>query len=330
MREAEDNAVAILGIGRMATGLAVDLALNGCTVDVIDIKPRNTGERQAKAAELLAEFHSAASQLKRDASTLSAPVYCGAEIPQKNYAYVFEALPEEIPVKQAAYKAMGKTIAGAIALCSMTSTFTVEELTAGMTLSADMVVTHFMNPPWLIPFLEVVTPDSMASQNVDALFVFLRSAGHMPIRCKSSPGFVISRLQVGLMNEAVRLMEEGVASREDIDRAITHGWGYRFPVMGILEFIDAGGLDILHHGGHSVARALGRPDLNSPALIGQKYAEGSYGTKTLRGLFDYGDGSELAERETVRLDRQVRLKALLDQFQAEEDIRQAQKQGQDV
>ena len=79
-----------------------------------------------------------------------------------------------------------------------------------------------------------------------------------------------------------------------------------------------------------MARALGRPDLNSPALIGQKYAEGSYGTKTLRGLFDYGDGSELAERETVRLDRQVRLKALLDQFQAEEDIRQAQKQGQDV
>ena len=125
------------------------------------------------------------------------------------------------------------------------------------------------------------------------------------------------------MNEAVRLMEEGVASPQDIDRAITHGWGYRFPVMGILEFIDAGGLDILHHGGHSVARALNRPDLNSPDLIGQKYAEGAYGTKTLKGLFDYGDGEDLKKHEAIRLDQQVRLKNLLDQFQAEADARQA-------
>ena len=126
------------------------------------------------------------------------------------------------------------------------------------------------------------------------------------------------------MNEAVRIMEEGVASPEDIDKAITHGWGYRFPVIGILEFIDSGGLDILHHGGRSVARALNRPDLNSPALIGEKYAKGEYGTKTLKGLFDYGDGTELAKREAIRLDRQVRLKALLDQFQAEEDAASGQ------
>ncbi|MBT3700955.1 MAG: hypothetical protein HOE62_01745 [Alphaproteobacteria bacterium] len=321
MQDAGNTAVAILGIGRMATGLAVDLALNGCSVDVIDIKPRETSERLVKADELQAEFVVSANKLGRDTAGLMAPVYCGADIPDKNYTYVFEALPEEIPVKQAAYAAMGETIANATALCSMTSTFTVEELTAGINLAADMVVTHFMNPPWLIPFLEVVTPDSMKTENVETLFGFLRQTGHMPIRCKSSPGFVISRLQVGLMNEAVRLMEEGVASPEDIDKAITHGWGYRFPVMGILEFIDAGGLDILHHGGQSVARALGRPDLNSPTLIGQKYAEGAYGTKTLRGLFDYGDGTALAKREVIRLDQQVRLKSLLDQFQAEEDAR---------
>jgi len=83
-------------------------------------------------------------------------------------------------------------------------------------------------------------------------------------------------------------MVECAASPEDIDKAIIHGWGYRFPVTGILEFIDSGGLDILHHGGRSVARALNRPDLNSPALIGEKYAKGEFGTKTLKGLFDYG------------------------------------------
>jgi len=315
----KSNSVAILGIGRMATGLAVDLALNGCPVDIIDIKPRSDGEQRDKAAGLSVELTTAAQQLGRDLADLPAPVYCTAAAADKSYDYLFEALPEEISAKQAAYAAMGETIAGATALCSMTSTFTVEELTSGIELPADMVVTHFMNPPWLVPFLEVVTPDDMADKNVEALFSFLRDTGHAPIRCKSSPGFVISRLQVALMNEAVRIMEEGVALPEDIDKAITHGWGYRFPVMGILEFVDAGGLDILHHAGHSVAEALNRPDLKSPALVGQKFAEGAYGTKTLKGLFDYGDGSQLASREATRLDRQVRLKALLDQFQAEED-----------
>lgn len=319
MQNPSKNPVAVLGIGRMATGLAVDMALNGCPVDVIDIKPRSAAERHTKAAALHDEFLSAARILRRDPAGVPAPVYCGGQIPDKCYLYVFEALPEEISIKQAAYAAMGDTIAGATALCSLTSTFTAEELSRGMAVSTPMVVTHFMNPPWLIPFLEVVVPDTMAESNVAALFGFLRDTGHTPIRCKSSPGFVISRLQVALMNEAVRIMEEGVAAPGDIDKAITHGWGYRFPVMGILEFIDVGGLDILHHGGRSVATALNRPDLNSPALVAEKYAQGAFGTKTLRGLFDYGDGVELAQREAVRLDRQVRLKALLDQFQAEED-----------
>lgn len=323
MQIQSNDVLAILGIGRMATGLAVDMALNGCPADVIDLKPRSDQDRISKVAALHDEFLTAANILGRDPTRLPAPVYCGDQIPDKSYVYVFEALPEEIPVKQAAYRAMGPAIADATALCSMTSTFTTEELCAGMDMSTPMVVTHFMNPPWLIPFLEVVTPDDMPQANVDALFGFLRRAGHAPVQCKSSPGFVISRLQVALMNEAVRIMEEGVASPEDIDKAITHGWGYRFPVMGILEFIDVGGLDILHHGGRSVARALNRPDLNSPALVAEKYAQGAYGTKTLRGLFDYGDGADLPARDAKRMDRQVRLKALLDQFQAEDNAETA-------
>lgn len=74
---------------------------------------------------------------------------------------MFEALPEEIPVKQAVYTAMGEIIAQATALCSMTSTFTVGELTDGIKLPVDIVVTHFMNPAWMIPFLEVVAPDTI-------------------------------------------------------------------------------------------------------------------------------------------------------------------------
>ena len=116
MQIQSEGAVAILGIGRMATGLAVDMALNGCPADVIDIKPRSPEDRQAKAAALQDDFLSAAKILGRDPTDLPAPVYCGDQIPDKSYLYVFEALPEEIPVKQAAYAAMGDTIADATAL----------------------------------------------------------------------------------------------------------------------------------------------------------------------------------------------------------------------
>jgi 3-hydroxybutyryl-CoA dehydrogenase len=311
--------VAILGIGRMAVGLAIDLALNGCPVDIIDIKPRSSTERHQKTENLQSEFTTAVRLLGRNIEELPVPHYCGDDVPDKKYHYVFEALPEEIPIKQSAYQSMGSTIVNATALCSMTSALTVSELTDGIEVAADLVVTHFMNPPWLIPFLEVVTPPLMPADNVDRLFTFLKRIGHMPIRCKSSPGFVISRLQLGLMNEAVKLMEEGIASPQDIDKAITHGWGYRFPVIGILEFIDVGGLDILYHASQSVARELGRPDLTPPDLVKTRYDQGAYGTKTLRGLFDYGDGADLPQKDAKRLRRQVRLKSLLDSFMQDDE-----------
>ena len=98
MQKNKNVAVSILGIGRMATGLAVDLALNGCPVDVIDIKPRADEDRQNKAEALQKEFDAGAQKLGRAVDDLPAPDYCGDKIPDKNYAYVFEALPEEIAV----------------------------------------------------------------------------------------------------------------------------------------------------------------------------------------------------------------------------------------
>ena len=120
------------------------------------------------------------------------------------------------------------------------------------------------------------------------------------------------------MNEAVRLIEEGVAAPEDIDNAIKYGWGYRFPVMGILEFIDVGGLEILYHAGQSVSRELDRPDLKCPSLIEERFNKGSIGTKTLKGIFTYENHEQVAEDDRARLKKQIRLKALLDEIHNED------------
>jgi 3-hydroxybutyryl-CoA dehydrogenase len=109
-----------------------------------------------------------------------------------------------------------------------------------------------------------------------------------------------------------------VASAEDIDKAIEFGWGYRFPVMGILEFIDVGGLEILYHAGRSVSRELNRPDLACPQLIEDRFKEGAIGTKALKGIFNYESHAQVAQDNRARLKKQIRLKALLDEIHHED------------
>jgi 3-hydroxybutyryl-CoA dehydrogenase len=309
--------IGILGMGRMSVGLAIDLALKGLKVDLIDLKDRPEAERRSYRQNLTREFSDVLDIFGIEPESFPIPEYLEAPAPCR-YDLVFEGLPEEIAIKQAAYRQIGNCLGNNSLLCSMTSTFPVEELRRGIKAPSNILVTHFMNPPYLIPFLEVVAAPEVDPALVEQLFAFLRQAGHMPIRCKSSPGFVISRLQLGLMNEAVRVMEEGVASAEDIDKAIVYGWGYRFPVVGILDFIDSGGLDILYHAGRSVSKELNRPDLTCPKRIDELFAQGAVGTRALQGIFTYPSRQDVKHQARQKLKKQVRLKSCLDQIHRDE------------
>jgi 3-hydroxybutyryl-CoA dehydrogenase len=317
IEEKKFHKIAVLGMGRMSMGLAVDLVIKGSNVDVVDFKERSEHERFRYKTQLHDECLKIIELLEADTDLVSFPTYLTT--PSSGvYDLIFEGLPEEIEVKNEALSRLKGCVGKNTLVCSMTSTFTVEELTKGMDSSLNILVTHFMNPPYLIPFLEVVPHPRIDRGLVSELLSFLRSKGHMPILCKSSPGFVISRLQLGLMNEAVRLIEENVASPEDIDRAIKYGWGYRFPVMGILEFIDVGGLEILYHAGRFVSTALNRPDLACPQLIETRFKKGSTGIKALKGIFNYESQEQVMATESERLKKQVQIKKLLDRIHHQE------------
>ena len=146
---------------------------------------------------------------------------------------------------------------------------------------------HFLNPAYLIPLVEV----SPAKATAEAAFVklkeLLESAGKVVVRCAASPGFIVPRLQAAAMNEAARLVEEGVATPEDIDRSVRAGFGPRYTAMGVCEFIDYGGLDILYYASSSMARALHAPRYEPPAIIRRLMEEGKRGTREGEGLYDW-------------------------------------------
>lgn len=309
--------IGILGMGRMSIGLAIDLALKGLKIDMIDLKARTENQRRQYEIRLREECKKVIKLLNKEIEPFQFPAYL-VKPSAGGYDLIFEGLPEEIPIKHKAFAGMRESVGNETLICSMTSTFTVEELSKDIDPPLSIIVTHFMNPPYLLPFLEVVPHPGVKQGRVDRLLTFLNSVGHMPIVCKSSPGFVISRLQLCVMNEAVRLVEEGVASPQDIDKAIQYGWGYRFPIMGILEFIDVGGLEILYHAGRSVSAELNRPDLECPELIKDRFNEGSIGTKTLKGIFNYESHEQVAEDDRARLKKQIRVKTLLDEIHRED------------
>src|SRR5207244_10979540 len=135
-----------------------------------------------------------------------------------------------------------------------------------------------------------------AAAVVERTVACLEQLGKTAVRCADSPGFILPRMQSLLMNEAVRWVEEGVASAEDVDRAFKAGMGFRYATVGIFEFIDWGGVDILHHASGFLAKALGEERFRPARLVEEKIARNELGPKTGRGFYDYtGDRREAFE-----------------------------------
>ena len=109
----------------------------------------------------------------------------------------------------------------------------------------------------------------------------------MAVECAASPGYIVPRIQVAAMNEAARMVEEGVASAADIDTAIRAGFGIRYATMGLVEFIDWGGVDILYQASKHLSGALGAERLAAPGIVNELMAKGDLGLKTGKGFHDF-------------------------------------------
>ena len=119
------------------------------------------------------------------------------------------------------------------------------------------------------------------------LMDLLTAIGKVPVRCAASPGYIIPRLQSLLLSEAARMVHEGVASPEDIDKAIMNGFGPRYSTMGAVEFIDWGGVDIVYYAGHYLAKALNSPRHAPPPELDQMIADGKKGMREGQGYYDF-------------------------------------------
>jgi 3-hydroxybutyryl-CoA dehydrogenase len=129
--------------------------------------------------------------------------------------------------------------------------------------------------------------------------VLLEDIGKVPVVCAAAPGYIVPRLQALIMNEAARMIEEGVASAEEIDKATRYGLGLRLSAVGLVEFIDYGGNDILYYASRYLAQHLSRERYTAPAIVDRLMQEGNIGLKSGQGFYDYRNRDLPAYRKDV-------------------------------
>ena len=290
--------LACIGAGRMGRGIAHAAAYAGHPVALLDAKPRDAAGFEALKAEALAEVESGLSMLAGlgafDAAAIPAimaritihPLDAAAEA-LEGAEIVFEGVPETRVAKADAFALFDRVAAPGAILASTTSTMLSTELAALTTRPAQFLNAHWLNPAFLVPLVELSPSDATDPEVTARLKGFLESVGKVPVTCRAAPGYIVPRIQVLAMNEAARIVEEGVASAEDVDKAVIYGFGLRFAVLGLLEFVDWGGGDILAYASRYMTEATGDPRYKAPQIVERNMAEGRIGLRTGDGFYDY-------------------------------------------
>ena len=290
--------VAIVGSGRMGRGMAHAFAFTGHAVQLIDVKPRGADGTAAALADAAAEVRrslqlttllgiATAAQTAAMADRIGYLAGDAADRALARADLVFEAVPEVMDVKQAAFARISATVAPDVPILSTTSTFMVDDLAGFVAEPRRFLNTHWLNPAFLIPLVEV-SPGTATDPAVTArILAALRTAGKIPVECKPAPGFIVPRIQALAMNEAARIVAEGTATAEAVDTATRVGFGVRFAILGLLEFIDWGGGDILYYASNYLAGALGDPRFAPPPVIVDNMAKGRTGMRAGAGFHDW-------------------------------------------
>jgi 3-hydroxybutyryl-CoA dehydrogenase len=313
--------IASLGAGRMGRGIAVVFAYAGHQVDLIDIKTRAPEDFSRLAGEAEAEIRSTLGDLAKIgllgaeaidiiAGRIHVVAHDRADAALGTADILFEGVPEILELKREILaQASARTRPDAI-IASTTSTILVDDLSGAIVHPERFLNAHWLNPAYLVPLVEL-SPGAKTDPAVTAaLKTLLESIGKIPVICAARPGFIVPCIQALAMNEAARMVEEGVASAAEIDKAIKYGFGFRFAVLGLLEFIDWGGGDILYYASRYLTQALGDQRYAAPPIIERNMQEGRIGLKTGKGFLDYDN----LDVKAYRLERLEAFAILLKTF----------------
>jgi 3-hydroxybutyryl-CoA dehydrogenase len=281
----EVRKVGVVGLGTMGAGIAQVCVQAG--VETVGREVTNElGEAARKRIEhylgrgvekgrLSAEEKAAALERLTTTTQLEALADCDL---------VIEAVVEELDVKRALFADLDRLLRPEAVLATNTSALSVTAIAEATGRQKRVVGMHFFNPAPVLPLVEVVRTEKSAEEAVETAYAFAERIGKQPIRCGDTPGFVVNRILIPLLNDCVRVLEEAGVTPEDLDTAMTAGLNWP---IGPCALIDLIGVDVHVHASEALRSALGEPRMEPPPRLLQMRDEGRLGRKTGAGFFTY-------------------------------------------
>lgn len=284
----DDRRITVIGAGTMGHGIAYVAALAGCEVTLTDASAEALRHAGAKIEALLAGGIERGKLTAADGTAARGRLATTADLAAavRGADVVIEAVVERLPVKQEVFAAVEAHAPPAALLATNTSSIAIGRIAAALVAPARLVGMHFFNPVHVMKLVEVVAHAASDRAAVERAAALARRLGKQPIVVRDSPGFASSRLGVALGLEAIRMLEQGVASAEDIDAAMT--LGYNHP-MGPLKLTDLVGLDVRLAIAEYLHQELGLAHFEPPRLLREKVARGELGRKTGKGFYVWSD-----------------------------------------
>jgi 3-hydroxybutyryl-CoA dehydrogenase len=292
--------VAVLGAGMMGTGIAQLFAAKGHKVMLIYVYD---DKQRAKPVEtmrgnlqvLLEQGVIEESQIEETIANVSFTE--SLEEAAEFADVIFECIVENLAVKQDYFKKLDELCPVSTILASNTSAISITEIAEKSEHKERIIGTHYWNPAYLIPLVEVIRTPYVSEETEKAMFELLEGAGKKPVLVKKDvPGFLANRLQHALFREAISIVENGIADPKDVDDAIKYGFGMRLGVMAPMEVMDNAGLDLTYAIHKYLFPAIESSKEPAKILV-DKIEAGELGFKTNKGFQEWTDEEIAASRK---------------------------------
>jgi 3-hydroxybutyryl-CoA dehydrogenase len=316
--------VAVVGAGTMGLGVAECFAAAGIGVRLTDATPDLTRRAKERLVER-ARGHAAAGLLAREAVERAEAVETADSAAEaaSGVDLVFEAVPEDMDLKRETLGACSGAAPSEAVIVSNTSSLPINDLAAFVERPEGFCGMHWFNPPEWTPGVEVIPARATAAETVERVVEFLRGVGKRPAVVGDGPGFVANRIQNALFLEAVRCVEEGLASPQEVDEVVRSCFGFRLPFFGPFQIADMAGLDVYESVLGVLEEGLGGR-FEAPDMLRELVARGRTGTKSGAGFLEYTEEG----RDRLLLERDRRYAALNDLLEKLPPVSAGSEEGQ--
>ncbi|KQM17839.1 3-hydroxyacyl-CoA dehydrogenase family protein [Plantibacter sp. VKM Ac-2880] len=308
------HTIAVVGSGYMGGGIAQVLALSGATVRIADISEeiarKNYDRLIAEAEQFVADGLFPADAVERIRANVSPAASIEEAVTGADF--IEEAVPEKIEIKHETLRRISAAASPDAIIGSNTSTILIGSLAEAVTNPERFLGVHFSNPAPFIPGVELIPHETTADAAIATVEEIVAATGKETARVKDSTGFVLNRLQYALFHEATQLVEEGVATAEDIDTIVRTTFGFRLPVFGPFAIADMAGLDVYSFC-YASLQTRWPERFATPDSLKELVDAGKFGTKSGAGYLDV-PADRTPELIAYRNKAYVAIKQLMDEL----------------